>query len=159
MTNVGLSFKGTYISSKGTASNIRWHFVTVTTLRTQQMGPCAQGVDKIYPSSCCWWCFTSPTGRAWSSFFPGGNLSHCLCEENQGVSCTFLQAGGSSLSLGPGGGLCNGAFWRPPDHPCFWAGRPSTSIGKSISFGSRINQPDMDPDGILSLQILHTLEP
>ena len=34
-----------------------------------------------------------------------------------------------------------------------------TSIGKSISFGSRINQPDMDPDGILSLQILHTLEP
>ena len=38
-------------------------------------------------------------------------------------------------------------------------GLAGTSIGKSISFGSRINQPDMDPDGILSLQILHTLEP
>ena len=38
-------------------------------------------------------------------------------------------------------------------------GQAGTSIGKSISFGSRINQPDMDPDGILSLQILHTLEP
>ena len=79
-------------------------------------------------------------------------------QENQGVSCTFLQAGGSSLSLGPGGGLCvMELFGAYPIILVF--GLAGTSIGKSISFGSRINQPDMDPDGILSLQILHTLEP
>ena len=52
----------------------------------------------------CWRCFSLPTAGAWSIFFSGGNLSPCcLCEEDRGVSFTFLQAG--SLSLGPGGRL------------------------------------------------------
>ena len=53
-----------------------------------------------------------------------------------GLSFTFLPPG-SNLSL---------PVMELFDHPCFGA---EPSIGKPIRSASRINQPDMDPDGIL----------
>ena len=134
-------------------SKIRSHFVTIA-----YMGR-SQGVDQIYPSrllSAGGVLHFPLVGRgpAFSlvvifhpSYAATRRIGVCLSPFSKVVAYHSAQEGVR----------CNGAFWRVVITLFFG---PEPGWGKPISSASRINQPDLDPDGIRasSNSNIHTLQ-